>query len=98
MNAIETINKALTVAEQRESENSSLSMYSSIVEQLKYLSNYINGKDTNRTKLSELTFGIYAAKELEETDPEFAKILSKAFYVATQKSKGLKVNESILNE
>jgi hypothetical protein len=39
-------------------------------------------------------FGVYAVKEFEESDPEFADILKKAFYIATQKQKGLKVNSN----
>jgi len=97
MSPNETVDNALEMAIQREKVCKSLPMYNSIVEQLKFLKNYLNGKDKDRTKLMKLMFGVYAAKELEETDPDFAEILHKAFYVASQKKKGLKVDESVLN-
>ena len=98
MNPAEVVEKALEMAKQREKECPSLPMYNSIVQQLEFLSNYLAGNDTDRTKLMNLMFGVYAAKELEETDPDFANILGKAFYVASQKKKGLRVDESSLNE
>ncbi len=94
----EIIDMALTMAKQREKECPTLPMYNSIVEQLKFLVNYLGGIEKDRSKLSKLMFGVYVAKELNETDPEFANILAKAYYIATQKRKGLKVDESILNK
>jgi hypothetical protein len=35
---------------------------------------------------------VYAAKEFEDSDPEFAQALHPAFWVATQMAKGLKVS------
>ncbi|NUU67680.1 hypothetical protein HQN64_16400 [Enterobacteriaceae bacterium BIT-l23] len=66
-------------------------MYNSIVNQLVYLSNVLSGTESDRSKLWELTFGMYAAKELEASDEIFADRLMKAFYIADQTRNGLKV-------
>lgn len=66
-------------------------MYNSIVEQLKYLKDVVNGTEKDKSKLRELTFGIYAVKEFESSDEIFFERLTDAFYIASQIRKGLKV-------
>ncbi|CNH16434.1 immunity protein Tsi6 family protein [Yersinia pekkanenii] len=66
-------------------------MYNSIVQQLIYLHNVITGEKKDKTKLWKLTFGMYATKEFEATDPIFEDRLGDAFYIASQIRKGLKV-------
>lgn len=66
-------------------------MYNSIVQQLIYLRRVVIGEEKNKTKLWELTFGMYATKEFEATDPIFEDRLGDAFYIASQIRKGLKV-------
>lgn len=66
-------------------------MYNSIVQQLIYLHNVITGQDKDKAKLWRLTFGMYATKEFEATDPIFEDRLGDAFYIASQIRKGLKV-------
>lgn len=66
-------------------------MYSLIVKQLEYLYNVVNGKETDRKKLWKLTFGVYAAKEFENSDEIFYDRLTSAFYIAEQIRNGLKV-------
>ena len=66
-------------------------MYNSIVQQLTYLRQVIIGEEKNKAKLWELTFGMYATKEFEATDPIFEDRLGDAFYIASQIRKGLKV-------
>ncbi len=66
-------------------------MYNSIVQQLVYLHNVITGEEKDKAKLWKLTFGMYATKEFEATDPIFEDRLGDAFYIASQIRKGLKV-------
>lgn len=66
-------------------------MYNSIVQQLIYLHNVITGQEMDKSKLWKLTFGMYATKEFEATDPIFEDRLGDAFYIASQIRKGLKV-------
>lgn len=67
------------------------SIYSSIVRQLRYLYGIVNGNEADRRKMWELTFGMYAAKEFENSDEIFYDRLSSAFYIADQIRNGLKV-------
>lgn len=66
-------------------------MYNSIVQQLIFLYNIITGQENDKAKLWKLTFGMYATKEFEVTDPIFEDRLSHAFYIASQIRRGLKV-------
>ena len=66
-------------------------MYNSIVQQLIYLRKVITGEEKDKAKLWQLTFGIYATKEFEATDPLFEDRLGNAFYIASQIRRGLKV-------
>ncbi len=66
-------------------------MYNSIVAQLEYLRNVVSGTEKDKSKLRELTFGMYAVKEFETSDEIFFERLTDAFYIASQIRKGLKV-------
>lgn len=66
-------------------------MYNSIVQQLLYLRKVITGEEKDKAKLWQLTFGIYATREFEATDPLFEDRLGDAFYIASQIRRGLKV-------
>lgn len=91
------IKKALNLAIKRHQQISSSgsqglqSIYSSIVKQLEYLNDFVNGKETDRRKMCDLTFGMYAAKEFENSDEIFYDRLTSAFYIAEQIRNGLKV-------
>jgi hypothetical protein len=58
-------------------------LYSSIKAQLHYLQQLVetNSKPTDE-KLDSLTMGVYAAREFETSDPEFADVLFKVEYLA----------------
>lgn len=66
-------------------------MYNSIVQQLIFLRNIITGEETDKAKLWKLTFGMYATKEFEASDPIFEERLTDAFYIASQIRRGLKI-------
>lgn len=91
------IKKALDLSVKRHQEVLTASspglqpMYSSIVKQLEYLYDFVNGKETDRKKMWELNFGVYAAKEFENSDEIFYDRLTSAFYIADQIRSGLKV-------
>nr|WP_254071741.1 immunity protein Tsi6 family protein [Kosakonia sacchari] len=98
LTATEYIEKALNLATKRcqdiennQTANSLVPMYQSIAAQLKYLKDVVNGTEKDKSKLRELTFGIYAAKEFESSDEVFFERLTDAFYIASQIRKGLKV-------
>lgn len=64
--------------------------------QLKWLIDYFEGKNNERSKLFELTFGHYAAREIDPRCEELIKALNKAFYVAVKTREGLKIDLGLL--
>ncbi|MEQ4451896.1 immunity protein Tsi6 family protein [Kosakonia sp. YIM B13605] len=98
LTASEYIEKALNLVAKRcqdiennQTTNSLVLMYQSIAAQLKYLKEVVNGTEKDKSKLRELTFGIYAAKEFESSDEVLFERLTDAFYIASQIRKRLKV-------
>jgi len=55
------------------------------------LRDVVNGTQKDKSKLRDLTFGIYAVKEFETSDEIFFECLTDAFYIAAQIRKGLKI-------
>jgi hypothetical protein len=71
-------------------------MMQSIQSQLAWLIEFFEGRSTERNKLHALTFGHYAAREIEDSDPEFAAALHKACYVANRTGSGLKIDPTVI--
>ncbi|OUF39259.1 hypothetical protein AZZ64_001955 [Enterobacter cloacae] len=66
-------------------------MYDSIVQQLLFLRDLIEGKEKDKAKLWEMTFGMYAVKEFDNSDELFFERLSDAWFIVDQIRRGLKV-------
>lgn len=92
MEPIEAVEKALAATNQRLAAAPSFGIYQSIQVQLVYLLSVLKGTEPDRSRLKQINFGVYAAKEFEDSDPEFAQALHPAFWVATQMAKGLKAS------
>ena len=91
--ALKVCNGRLTMSSATISE----SMGRSIKAQLEWLVAFFEGHhQAERGKLRQLTFGHYAAREIEDVDPEFAKALFRAFYVADRTAAGLKCDLTVL--
>ena len=95
---LDYVDRALRLAQKRHAHILRVSggetlepMYNSIVQQLIYLRKVITGEEKDKAKLWQLTFGIYATREFEATDPLFEDRLGDAFYIASQIRRGLKV-------
>ena len=71
-------------------------MMESIRAQLTWLIEFFEGRSTERNKLHALTFGHYAAREIEGSDPELTAALHKAYYVASRTASGLKVDPAVI--
>jgi hypothetical protein len=96
----EIAHRALRLCNQRIQANSSVALpgiLESTKVQLEWLVSFFEGWNSERRKLSELTFGHYAAREMDETDGEFISALHAAYYVARQTAKGLKVDMNVLS-
>jgi hypothetical protein len=72
-------------------------MMQSIQAQLTWLLEFFEGRSDERDKLHKLTFGHFAAREIEDADPELTDSLNKAYYVASRTASGLKVDLAVLN-
>jgi hypothetical protein len=73
-------------------------MMQSIQAQLSWLIDFFEGRSTERDKLHKLTFGHFAAREIEDSDPELTDALYKAYYVASQTAAGLKIDLAVLGQ
>jgi len=62
-------------------------LFQSIYAQLDFMCRLATGQESDRSRLQRVNIGRYAVREFEESDPEFARALKDAQYIA----KGLKV-------
>jgi predicted nucleic acid-binding protein len=91
MTAIETVEKALTLAHARLSEAPGFQIFASTVTQLEYLLSVLRGDEKDRSRLKSIIVGHFAVREFAESDPELAEALNAAQSIAFQSAKGLKV-------
>ena len=91
MNASDYIQRAINVVSQRISRNPEYPIYLSCEKQLHYIKSIVDKTETDKSRLKDLTIGMYSAKEFDDTDPELAKVLGEAYYIANQIKRGLKV-------
>ena len=98
MTALNYVDKALILAKKRYAEVKNLNphapllqMYDSIVQQLLFLRDLIEGKEKDKAKLWKMTFGMYAVKEFDNCDELFFERLSDAWFIVDQIRRGLKV-------
>ena len=68
----------------------------SIEAQLKWLIDYFEGRSNERKRLFELTFGHYAAREVDPREEKLISALNKAFYVAVRTREGLNIDLKLL--
>ena len=71
-------------------------IYDSVIVQLNWLIEFLEGKNEERNRLKDLTFGHYAVRELDPRETELVEALNKAFYVATKTKDGLKIDKALL--
>ncbi|SDK10783.1 immunity protein Tsi6 family protein [Microbulbifer yueqingensis] len=71
-------------------------LYDSIEAQLKYLIDYFEGRSVERRRLFDLTIGHYVVREIDPREAKLIDALNKAFYVAVQTRKGLKIDRKLL--
>ncbi|WP_163938442.1 immunity protein Tsi6 family protein [Paraferrimonas sp. SM1919] len=71
-------------------------IFESIENQLNWLIAYFKGESCDRQKLFELTFGHFAAREIDPREKEVVEALNRAFYVAERTRQGLKLDLNVL--
>jgi len=95
---LDYVEKTLSLSQKRYAEvrksnpqSPLLQMYDSTVQQLLFLRDLIEGKEKDKAKLWKMTFGMYAAKEFDNSDELFFERLSDAWFIVDQIRRGLKV-------
>ena len=92
--------KALALCENRLATDhlpAPLPMMQSIKAQLEWLIEFYEGRSAERARLYQLTFGHYAAREIEDSDPELKSALHLAYYAASRTAAGLKLDMAVLD-
>ncbi|ELY2043307.1 hypothetical protein SL078_004805 [Enterobacter ludwigii] len=96
--ALDYVEKTLSLSQKRYAEvrksnplSPLLQMYDFTVQQLLFLQDLIEGKEKDKAKLWKMTFGMYAAKEFDNSDELFFERLSDAWFIVDQIRRGLKV-------
>lgn len=75
------LTRGLELAERRLRESGGAPIYDSILAQLRFMSEVVSaGSAPTDADLNRLTLGVYAAREFESSDPEFADVLFEAEY------------------
>jgi hypothetical protein len=81
------VEDGLRMVRQRRQASPGFAIYLSIERQLEFLGGLISaGLPLTEEKRSSLTLGVYAAREFEASDPEFADVLFKVNYLANRMS------------
>jgi len=76
------VDQGLVMVEKRLKESNGARIYDSIKAQLTYMKQTIEaGEKPTDDKLDRLTLGVYAAREFETSDPDFADVLFKVEYL-----------------
>ncbi len=79
------VDEGLRLVRHRRQASPGFSVYLSIERQLEYLAEVISsGQPLPEDKRASLTLGVYAAREFEASDPEFADVLFKVNYLANR--------------
>ncbi|AZF13697.1 immunity protein Tsi6 family protein [Pseudomonas sp. R3-18-08] len=85
------VQKAIELTVDRRNRCPQFPVYDLLLKQLDYVKAVFEGSETDKSKLHQLSIGAIASKEFEENDPELARALKDAFYVAIQSARGLKI-------
>ncbi len=85
------VEKAIQLTMERRNGCPQFPVYDSLLRRLEYVKAVFEGVEKDKSKLHHLSIGAIASKEFEETDPELAKALGDAHYVAIQSARGLKI-------
>lgn len=88
MTAIDTINKALAHSVKLSVDYPNFQPLESVKAQLEYLKSILNGDVDDRSRLKEIILGIYAAREFEVRDMEFANNLYDVELIVDQLKAG----------
>lgn len=89
--ALDYINDAIDITNQRALDKPDFTVFQVALKQLIYVKKILTGEENDKSVLHSMNLGSLASKEFDTTDPELAKHLSNANYIASQIGAGLKV-------
>jgi len=89
---LEYIDRALALVAQRALALPGHDVFQHLAQQLQYVRAVLLDRGLDRSRLHQITIGSMAVKEFDETDPELARALKDAHYVAVQTGRGLKID------
>lgn len=92
MTPLEYIDRALALVAQRALALPGHDVFQHLAHQLQYVRAVLLDRGLDRSRLHQITIGSVAVKEFDETDPELARALKHAHYVAVQTGRGLKID------
>jgi hypothetical protein len=79
------LEQGLRMVAERRRASPAASIYPSIHNQLEYLHGLVEaGERPTEENRASLTLGVYAAREFEASDPDFADVLFKVSYLANR--------------
>ncbi|MEG1039402.1 MAG: immunity protein Tsi6 family protein [Pseudomonas sp.] len=88
---LDYVQKAIDLTEERNRVCPRNPLYGMLLNQLDLVKAVFEGRESDKSKLHQLSMGAIAAKEFEDNDPELARALKDAYYVAIQSARGLKI-------
>ena len=75
----------LRMARERAQASPGFAVYLSVQRQIEYLQEAVAlGQSPDPEKIDSLTLGVYAAREFEASDPDFADVLFRIHYLAAR--------------
>lgn len=91
MSLLEPLDHALALVRERRQRLPGFAPYGQAEAELIYLRRVVQDPTLDRTPLHQGRLGALAVKEFEETDPELARALKDAHWIAAQLARGVKV-------
>ncbi|MDU9396961.1 immunity protein Tsi6 family protein [Pseudomonas sp. zfem003] len=91
MSVLEPLDHALVLVRERKQRLPGFAPYAQAEAELVYLRRAVQDPTLDRTPLHQGSLGALAVKEFEETDPELARALKDAHWIAAQLARGVRV-------
>lgn len=88
----------LLEAEKRRTILSKLGYDSNIRKQISFLQTVFSGGNYDHKRLHDIDVGLVGLREFEQHDPAFADLLMVVGYIASQKAKGLRVDQDVVEK
>lgn len=77
MDKFDILKRAKEISRRRLTSAPDFTIFQSIDAQIDYMQQILDGEVVDRSKLRKINVGLYAIREFEESDHEFAEVLKK---------------------